>query len=93
MGTEKTPKPAGPSPNKINTLMELAGRKPAGAKQGSLDLNVERQAEVNGLEMGVLSDGTPFLTGRALALLCGVHHRAIQDLTADWGEQIGRAHV
>lgn len=73
--------------------MELAGRKPAGAKQGSLDLNVERQAEVNGLEMGVLSDGTPFLTGRALALLCGVHHRAIQDLTADWGEFIPKARV
>ena len=63
----RPPHPVGPSPNKINTLMELAGRKPVGPKQQSLDLNVERQTEVNGLEMGVLSDGTPFLTGRALA--------------------------
>lgn len=71
---QRPPKAAGPSPNKINTLMELAGRKPAGPKQQSLDLNIEKQAEVNGLEMGILSDGTPFLTGRGLASLCGVHH-------------------
>jgi hypothetical protein len=88
------PKPAGPSPNKINTLMELAGRKPVGPKlQQSLDLGVEKQAEVNGLEMGILSDGTPFLTGRALALLCGVHHSVIPDLTADWAERIPKARV
>ena len=66
---QKAPKIAGPSPSKINTLMELAGRKVAGPKQQTLDLNIERQAEVNGIEMGVLSDGTPFLTGRGLALL------------------------
>lgn len=59
---EKRPRAAGPSPNKINTLMELSGRRVAGPKQQSLDLNIERQAEVNGVEMGVLSDGTPFLT-------------------------------
>lgn len=95
MNTNDTnpPKVAGPSPNKINTLMELAGRKVAGPKQQSLDLNIERQAEVNGLEMGVLSDGTPFLTGRALASLCGVHHRAIQGLTAEWADAIPKARV
>ncbi len=27
---------------------------------------------LNGVEMGVLEDGTPFLTGRGLAVLCGV---------------------
>lgn len=89
----RQPKTAGPSPNKINTLMELAGRVPAGSKQQSLDLDIERQAEVNGLEMGVLSDGTPFLTGRTLAILCGVHHSVIADLTADWRETIPKARV
>jgi hypothetical protein len=64
----KPAQPAGPSPNKINTLMALAGKKTAGALQGSLDLGIEKQAEVNGIEMG-LSDGTPLLTGRGLALL------------------------
>jgi hypothetical protein len=67
---EKPPKPAGPSPNKINTLMEIAAQKTSGPKQHSLDLGIEKQAEVNGLEMGILKDGTPFLTGRALASLC-----------------------
>ena len=33
--------------------------------------------EVDGLEMGVLNDGTPFLTGRALAKACGVVPSAI----------------
>lgn len=96
MADERSSKPsgpAGPSPNKINTLMALAGRKTAGPKQASLDLGVERQAEVNGLEMGILSDGTPFLTGRGLALLCGVHHSVIGDLTTDWTETVQKARV
>jgi hypothetical protein len=90
---KRPPKADGPSPNKINTLMELAGRKPAGPKQQSLDLNIERQAEINGLEMGVLSDGTPFLTGRGLASLCGVHHSVIADLTADWSDSLQKSRV
>jgi hypothetical protein len=73
--------------------MELAGRKPNGPKQQSLDLNIEKQAEVNGLEMGVLSDGTPFLTGRALALLCGVHYSVIADIAADWNESVPKARI
>jgi len=93
MADSKTPKPDGPSPNKINTLMALAGRKPAAAKQGHLDLVVEKQVEFNGVEMGVLSDGTPFLTGRGLAALCGVHHSVIADLAADWAESIPKARV
>jgi hypothetical protein len=93
MSTDKPNKADGPSPNKINTLMELAGHKPAGSKQQSLDLQIERQADVNGLEMGVLSDGTPFLTGRGLALLCGVHHSVIADLTADWSESVQKARI
>src|ERR1035441_7464411 len=93
MSNEKPPKVAGPSPNKINTLIELAGRKVAGPKQQKRGLNIERQAEVNGLEMGVLSDGTPFLTGRGLASLCGVHPRAIQGLTAEWADIVPKARV
>jgi hypothetical protein len=93
MNDQKPAKPAGLSPNKINTLMELAGKKPAAPRQGFLDLKIDRQAEVNGFEMGVLSDGTPFLTARSLGSLCGVHHSVIQDLTADWSDQIPKARV
>jgi len=46
MADSKPPKPDGPSPNKINTLMALAGRKPAAAKQGHLDLVVEKHLEI-----------------------------------------------
>ena len=73
--------------------MRLAGRQPAAPKQQSLNLGVERQAEVNGIEMGILSDGTPFLSGRGLSLLCGVHHSVIQSLTADWAEMIAKPRV
>jgi len=35
--------------------------------QGVLDLRVDRETEIQGIGMGVLSDGTPFLTQRGLA--------------------------
>lgn len=40
--------------------------------------------EFDGIQMGVLQDGTPFLTGRGLASLCGVSPQAI----FDWGSLI-----
>ncbi|HBP0649241.1 TPA: hypothetical protein L5Q18_003242 [Pseudomonas aeruginosa] len=49
-----------------------------------MPLAIDKQAEVNGIGMGVLSDGTPFLNGRGLARLCGVHHKVIQDIAANW---------
>lgn len=35
--------------------------------QMSLQLTVDREIEVDGIGMGVLSDGTAYLTGRGLA--------------------------
>ncbi len=45
--------------------------------QIEIKFNVVKSTEVNGIEMGVLDDGTPFLTGRALAKICGVDHKAL----------------
>ncbi len=45
---------------------------------------VEKQAEVNGIEMGVLSDGTPYLTERGLAKLCGIHRKVLNMFAANW---------
>lgn len=73
--------------------MELAGKKTATNKQALLDLGIDRQTEIDGIGMGVLSDGTPFLTGRGLARLCGVHHSQIQDLATDWVEPIPKARI
>lgn len=52
--------------------------------QGRLDLGIEKQVEIDGVGMGVLTDGTAFLTGRGLSRLAGVHHRAIQDIGVEW---------
>ena len=40
--------------------------------------------EVDGVEMGVLDDGTAFLTGRGLARACGVAPSAIIKQAAEW---------
>jgi len=42
--------------------------------------------EIDGLEMGVLSDGTAFLSGRALASLCGVVPSAIIKHSDGWAK-------
>jgi hypothetical protein len=52
--------------------------------QGTLDLLVERQVEDDGVGMGVLKDGTPFLNQRGLARLCGVENRYIGLISSEW---------
>lgn len=52
--------------------------------QQHLPLGIEKQIEIDGVGMGVLSDGTPFLTGRGLARLCGVAHSVVQTVSLEW---------
>lgn len=78
---------------KIQALSKESGVQTAAPAQGVLDLGIEKQIEVDGIGMGVLSDGTPFLTGRGLARLCGVHHAVIQDLSAEWPEPVQKTRV
>jgi hypothetical protein len=54
--------------------------------QLSLDLDIAVEREIDGVGMGVLSDGTPFLNIRGLARMCGVDHSAIVRITGDWLE-------
>lgn len=61
--------------------------------QWSLDLKVEKEVEINGIGMGVLSDGTPYLTGRGLARLCGVVNANIVNLGAEWIELIEKPRI
>lgn len=53
-------------------------------KQLNLDLEIAVVREVDGVGMGVLNDGRPFLNIRGLARLCGVDHSMIVRITADW---------
>jgi len=55
-----------------------------GPEQLRLDLQVAAEREIDGIGMGVLSDGTPYLTIRGLARMCGVDHASIIRITADW---------
>jgi hypothetical protein len=53
-------------------------------EQLKFDLCIEKEVEVNGVGMGVLSDGTAYLTGRGLARVCGIVQNAIVELTNYW---------
>ena len=51
-------------------------------QQMVLDLEIVISKKVDGIEMGVLNDGTPFLTGRGLARVCGISNSTL----VNWGE-------
>jgi len=55
-------------------------------EQLRFDLDIAVEREVDGVGMGVLSDGTPFLNIRGLARMCGVDHSLIVRITGDWVE-------
>lgn len=48
------------------------------------DLFIDKQKEIDGVGMGVLSDGTAFLTGRGLARLCGISNPRIVEMGQFW---------
>ena len=59
--SQTDPKELGIKLNKIKTLPAKTPKKELTPNQGELDLKVQRQRDVGGVGMGVLSDGTPFL--------------------------------
>jgi len=71
-------------PNKNKALSENIVSKVAAPNQLPLDLGIEVQKDVNGIEMGVLENGIPYLTQRGLAEITGIARFAIQGLTRDW---------
>lgn len=62
-------------------------------EQLRLDLQIAVEREIDGVVMGVLSDGTPFLSIRGLARMCGVDHSNIIRITADWLEKPAKSRV
>lgn len=60
---------------------------PAPSKQLVLDIGVEIERNVNGVEMGVLENGVPFLTQTGLAGIVGVARSVIFDISQAWEEQ------
>lgn len=56
-------------------------------------LTDEGGTKVNSLGMGVLSDGTPFLTQRGLAVLCGVENAHIGTISSQWDEELEKPRI
>jgi hypothetical protein len=61
--------------------------------QGRLELEDIDGSCVHSLGMGVLSDGTPFLTQRGLAVLCGVENAHIGTISSQWHDPIPKPRV
>lgn len=59
---------------------------PAPHRQLVLDIGIQVQKDVNGIEMGVLENGIPFLTQTGLAKIAGVARSVIYDITREWAE-------
>jgi hypothetical protein len=45
------------------------------------------QTEIDGVEMGVLSNGVPYLSGRGLARMCGIDHAVLHRMAANWNDE------
>src|SRR5467141_3467939 len=84
--TQKAPEEISLSANKINVLAPKTLSKEIIPSQGVLHLGIELNKDVNGIGMGVLSDGTPYLNQRGLASLCGVQNAHIGTISSQWGE-------
>ena len=69
---------------KNNQLVKKCPSQEIGPAQGVLDIGVEITRDVNGIEMGVLDNGTPFLSQRGLAVLCGIENAHIGFLSKEW---------
>lgn len=74
---KNTKEVVGVKPIYINKLPPKNTKKLVTPEQGSFDLTINCQKEIQGVGMGVLSDGTPFLTQRGLARLCGIDKNPI----------------
>jgi len=72
--------------NKIKNLAPKSGSKEITPQQAKLDLGIEKDTDVSGIGMGVLSDGTPYLNQRGLAALCGVMNAHIGTISSQWNE-------
>ncbi|WP_246876411.1 hypothetical protein [Pantoea ananatis] len=56
-------------------------------QQLELEIYPIKEADIDGVQMGVMNDGSPFLTLRGLARLCGVDHAPLLRFTSNWQEE------
>lgn len=52
--------------------------------QGVLNIEIEKEVEINGIGMGVLANGIPYLTQTGLANVCDISRITLQELSNEW---------
>lgn len=82
----ESPKEITPKGAEISVLAPKNASKEISTGEPELDLGIEAERDVNGIGMGVLKDGTPYLNQRGLARLCGVQNAHIGTISSQWGE-------
>lgn len=82
------PQVATSNSNKNSTLSVIRSPLVASDPRQMSLLGIQKQIEIDGIGMGVLSDGTAFLTLRGLARLCGVNHSVIQAINDEWDDLV-----
>ena len=75
-----------PNASRISVLAAKSAGKEITPSQGTLPLGIEKTGDYGEIGMGVLSDGTPYLSQRGLAVLCGVENAHIGTISSQWNE-------
>lgn len=79
---KNTPLATGVKALDINTLNTEIAKMATGAGPGLF--HVEKQIEHDGIVMGVLENGTPYLSESGLARMCGIARSVLNLLAANW---------
>lgn len=82
--TGRPKKPKKPKKNKDLVVKSPGLGRPA--RQMEL-FKVEKQIEHDGIEMGVLENGIPYVTQAGLARMCGIDERVLNRLASNWKEE------
>lgn len=83
---ESIVQPATPKASHFNKIGGNMPSLPATPKQYVLDIGIQVQKDVNGIEMGVLENGIPFLTQNGLAKISGAARSVIYDIAQEWAQ-------
>lgn len=79
--------PAPPKGNNFKCLGVVSADYPAPQVQIPLDLGIQVEKNVNGIEMGVLENGLPYLTQSGLARMTGAARKTIFEITKVWEQE------
>lgn len=75
--------------NNFKYLGPVSADAPATPRQLPLDLGIEVEKRVDGIEMGILQNGISYLTQRGLAQMSGAARATIQEITQEWEDSLG----